>query len=77
MRIYAIMINMEIKRDNHILTSSKMYFFIKKSIRYDIKRKKDIDTPSRYYFSSLCLRKARINFRQYEIAHLMENFVTW
>lgn len=50
-------------------------FMINKSIRYDIKGKKYIDTPSKYYFSDLGLRNARINFRQYEITHLMENLI--
>ncbi len=50
-------------------------FLIEKSIRYDIKGKKYIDTPAKYYFSDLGLRNARINFRQYEITHLMENLI--
>lgn len=50
-------------------------FMIEKSIRYDIKGKKYIDTPAKYYFSDLGLRNARINFRQYEITHLMENLI--
>jgi len=50
-------------------------FLIKKSIRYDIKGRKYIDTPAKYYFSDIGLRNARINFRQYEITHLMENLI--
>lgn len=50
-------------------------FLVEKSIRYDIKGKKYIDTPSKYYFSDLGLRNARINFRQYEVTHLMENLI--
>jgi predicted AAA+ superfamily ATPase len=50
-------------------------FLVEKSIRYDIKGKKYIDTPSKYYFSDLGLRNARINFRQHEITHLMENLI--
>ncbi len=50
-------------------------FLVEKSIRYDIKGKKYIDTPAKYYFSDLGLRNARINFRQHEITHLMENLI--
>lgn len=50
-------------------------FMIEKSIRYDIKGKKYIDTPAKYYFTDLGLRNARIQFRQSEITHLMENLV--
>lgn len=50
-------------------------FMIEKSIRYDIKGKKYIDTPAKYYFADLGLRNSRINFRQYEVTHLMENLI--
>lgn len=50
-------------------------FLIEKSTRYDIKGKKYIDTPSKYYFTDLGLRNARLNFRQTEFTHLMENAV--
>ena len=50
-------------------------FLIEKSVRYDIKGKKYIDTPAKYYFSDLGLRNVRINFRQYEETHLMENLI--
>ena len=50
-------------------------FLIEKSIRYDIKGRKYIDTPSKYYFSDLGLRNARLNFRQYEETHLLENLI--
>lgn len=48
-------------------------FLLEKSIRYDIKGRKYIDTPAKYYFSDIGLRNARINFRQQEVTHLMEN----
>jgi predicted AAA+ superfamily ATPase len=48
-------------------------FLIEKTIRYDIKGKKYIDTPAKYYFTDLGLRNARLNFRQLEDAHLLEN----
>ncbi len=50
-------------------------FIIRKSIRYDIKGKKYINTPSKYYFSDVGLRNARLNFRQQEETHLMENVI--
>ena len=50
-------------------------FLVEKSVRYDIKGRKYIDTPSKYYFSDLGLRNARLNFRQYEETHLMENLI--
>lgn len=50
-------------------------FLIEKSVRYDIKGRKYIDTPAKYYFSDVGLRNARINFRQYEVSHLMENVI--
>lgn len=50
-------------------------FVIEKAVRYDIKGKRYIDTPSKYYFEDLGLRNARINFRQAEQTHLMENLI--
>jgi len=50
-------------------------FLIEKSVRYDIKGKKYIDTPAKYYFEDLGLRNARLNFRQTEETHLMENLI--
>lgn len=50
-------------------------FLINKVIRYDIKGKKHIDTPSKYYFSDLGIRNASINFRQNEKTHLIENLI--
>lgn len=50
-------------------------FLINKAVRYDIKGKKYIDTPVKYYFEDLGLRNARINFRQTEQPHLLENLI--
>lgn len=50
-------------------------FLLEKSIRYDIKGKRYIDTPAKYYFEDLGLRNARLNFRQAEESHLMENLI--
>ena len=50
-------------------------FMIEKAVRYDIKGRKYIDTPVKYYFDDLGLRNARLNFRQTETTHLMENMI--
>ena len=50
-------------------------FIIKKALRYDVKGRKYINTPQKYYFSDLGLRNARLNFRQQEESHLMENAI--
>lgn len=50
-------------------------FLIEKSTRYDIKGKRYINSPYKYYFMDLGLRNARINFRQSEKSHLMENLI--
>lgn len=50
-------------------------FLIERATRFDIKGKKYIETPHKYYFTDLGLRNARINFRQTEITHLMENAI--
>ncbi len=50
-------------------------FLIESAKRYDIKGKAYIETPQKYYFSDLGLRNARINFRQFEQTHAMENVI--
>ncbi len=50
-------------------------FIVSRATRYDIKGKKYIDTPQKYYFSDVGLRNARINFRQTEENHTMENII--
>ena len=50
-------------------------FIINKVLRYDIKGKKYISTPSKYYFTDIGLRNARLNFRQQEETHIMENII--
>lgn len=50
-------------------------FLIEPSNRYDIKGKKYISTPLKYYFTDMGLRNALLNFRQYEETHLMENAI--
>lgn len=50
-------------------------FLLEQALRYDIKGKKYISTPYKYYFTDMGLRNARLNFRQLEETHLMENAV--
>ena len=50
-------------------------FLIQSSSRYDIKGKKYIESPKKYYFTDLGLRNARLNFQQIEENHLMENLI--
>ena len=50
-------------------------FLINKSVRYDIKGKGYIDTPFKYYYEDVGLRNARLNFRQQDENHIMENIV--
>lgn len=50
-------------------------FLIEKVERYDVKGKKYMNTPYKFYFSDLGLRNSFINFRQYEETHIMENVI--
>lgn len=50
-------------------------FLIRKAKRYDIKGRKYINSPLKYYFGDIGLRNARLNFRQQEPTHIMENIV--
>ena len=50
-------------------------FLLESALRYDIKGKNYIETPKKYYFSDMGLRNARINFRQFEQTHAMENVI--
>ena len=65
--------------DMYYLTSYIKYvqdaFLIEKAERYDIKGKKYIKTPYKFYFSDIGLRNCRLNFRQQEETHIMENII--
>ncbi|MBO4539977.1 MAG: ATP-binding protein, partial [Clostridia bacterium] len=50
-------------------------FLIDKAKRYDVKGKKYLSTPSKYYFTDLGLRNAALGFRQQEENHIMENII--
>jgi len=69
---------------NTLLTDKTIYnylsyfedaFIIEKAIRYDIKGKKYIETPYKYYFTDIGIRNAFLDFRQQEENHLMENII--
>ena len=64
--------NSTIKRYIDYLCDS---FLIDSAIRYDVKGKRYIDTPVKYYFTDMGLRNARLNFRQIEETHSMENII--
>lgn len=50
-------------------------FIMYKAFRYDIKGKRYMETPLKYYFTDVGLRNARLNFRQQEENHIMENII--
>ena len=50
-------------------------FLISKAVRYDIKGRKYIGSPSKFYFEDVGLHNARLNFRQMEENHIMENII--
>ena len=57
------------------LTYLEESFMIEKAEKYDIKGRKYISTPSKYYFSDMGLRNSFINYRQQEETHIMENVI--
>lgn len=72
------------KGTGNIITDKTIYsylqhledaFIIEKSLRYDIKGKKYIDTPYKYYFTDAGIRNSIIGFRQIEESHIMENII--
>lgn len=50
-------------------------FLVQRAMRYDIKGKRYINTPCKYYFADVGLRNARLNFRQRDPGHIMENVI--
>lgn len=71
-----------VKKSSISATTIKRYlgcfeesFLLESAYRYDIKGKAYIETPKKYYFTDLGLRNARINFRQFEPTHAMENVI--
>ena len=68
-------ISIDPKTINSYLKYLEEAFLIEKAERYDVKGKKYISTPYKFYFSDLGLRNSFINFRQYEETHIMENVI--
>ena len=71
-----------VKKSNITATTITKYieyledaFLIEEAKRYDIKGRSYIGTPMKYYFMDMGLRNARINFRQMEVTHSMENVI--
>ena len=50
-------------------------FLVSKAVRYDIKGRRYIGSPAKFYFEDVGLRNARLNFRQMEENHIMENII--
>ena len=63
------------KTINTYLTYLEEAFIIEKAKKYDIKGKKYIDTPSKYYFTDTGLRNSFVNYRQQDEGHIMENII--
>lgn len=68
-------INIDPKTISSYLKYLEEAFLIEKAERYDVKGKKYMSTPYKFYFSDLGLRNSFINFRQYEETHIMENII--
>lgn len=68
-------LNIDPKTTNLYLKYLEEAFLIEKAERYDVKGKKYLSTPYKFYFSDLGLRNSFINFRQYEETHIMENVI--
>lgn len=68
-------INIDPKTISSYLKYLEEAFLIEKIERYDVKGKKYMSTPYKFYFSDLGLRNSFINFRQYEETHIMENVI--
>ncbi len=60
---------------DHYITYMQQAFILSKTSRYDVKGKKYISTPYKIYFEDVGLRNARLDFRQIEETHLMENVI--
>ena len=69
--------HVDIKSDtiNRYIEFFKDSFLIEETTRYDIKGRKYINTPHKYYFSDMGLRNTVLNFRQVEPSHIMENII--
>ena len=75
----AFLSNKKVKISSETISSYLSYmedaFLINKAQRYNIKGKKYISTPYKYYYTDLGIRNAIVGFRQFEKTHLMENLI--
>lgn len=67
--------NISLNTIRQYLEYLKNAFIINEANRYDVKGRKYIGTPLKYYFEDVGLRNARLGFRQIEENHLMENII--
>ncbi len=68
-------LNIDSQTINKYINIFEDAYLISKSIRYDVKGKKYISTPYKVYFEDIGVRNARLNFRQIEESHIMENII--
>lgn len=68
-------INIDPKTISSYLKYLEEAFIIEKANRYDVKGKKYLSTPYKFYFSDIGIRNSFINFRQQEETHIMENII--
>jgi len=68
-------VSVDVKTIDSYLQFLEEAFLIEKANRYDVKGKKYISTPYKYYFSDIGIRNSFINFRQPEETHIMENVI--
>ena len=76
-RTFKSMVNIDLSYNtiDNYLSNLENAFIIEKAKRYDVKGKRYIDTPQKYYFTDLGLRNSFVGFRQNEENHLMENVI--
>lgn len=67
--------NINSKLISDYLTNTMDAFLISLARRYDIKGKKYFNYPNKYYYTDIGLRNARLNYRQYDPGHIMENII--
>ena len=71
----VIQSNISLNTIRQYIEHLKDAFVISEAVRYDVKGRKYIGTPVKYYFEDVGLRNARLGFRQVEETHLMENII--
>lgn len=69
------LINTEYNTVSNYIEYLENSFMINKATRYNVRGRQYIQTPYKYYFEDIGLRNARLNFRQYDKEHIMENII--